>query len=209
MEGDTQAFALLRSQYHSPLVNVLVGRGANVSEAEELVQDLWGECVPGTEDRPCLLEKFSGKCGFQNWLITVATNRLIDAKRKQARRKTFVPVDDPEGGTGFFGRIPGPTSPTGENALVELLKQSLEQAFTRCPSEGLLMLRLVFLHGLTQRELAGMWGCHEATISRALTQAMGEIEKITMDELKKRDGWLELSWQDFLELCQTQQIGFL
>jgi hypothetical protein len=38
---------------------------------------------------------------------------------------------------------------------------------------------------------------------------MGEIEKITMDELKKRDGWLELSWQDFLELCQTQQIGFL
>jgi hypothetical protein len=38
---------------------------------------------------------------------------------------------------------------------------------------------------------------------------MEEIEKHTLAEVKKRDPWIDLTWQDFVELCETHQIGFM
>lgn len=209
MEGDAQALAGLRNQHHQTLLNVVLARGASLTEADDLLADLWGDCVGDGDARPSLLEKYSGKCALQNWLITVATNRLIDLKRKQTRRKTFTPVDNPADGTGFIERVPGPASAAEETSLIDTLRGSLEQAFASCPAEGLLMLRLVYLHGLSQRELAAMWSCHEATISRTLAQALASIETSTLREVKRRDPWLDLNWQDFIELCETQQVGFL
>lgn len=209
--GDTQALAWLRDRCHSPLRNILLARGANPTETEDLLADLWVDCVPGSDDKPSLLDKFSGKCSLQGWLATVATNRLIDLKRRQSRRGEVAMHFNEEQGTAFIQRIPAPAASGGgaDNSLVELLRQCLEHAFETCPAEGLLMLRLVYVHGLSQRELTSLWGCHEATISRQLTQTMSHIQTVTMRELKKRDPWLDLAWDDFLELCQTQQIGFL
>jgi hypothetical protein len=51
-------------------------------------------------------------------------------------------------------------------------------------------------------------GCSEAKVSRTLSQAMSEIEFNTLRHLKTKDAWLELTWQDFLDLCETHQTGF-
>src|SRR5215468_7815604 len=85
LEGDTAALGALREACHGPLTNILVARGASRTEAEDLLADLWADCVPGGDERASRLEKFSGKCSLQGWLATVATNRLIDLKRKQIR----------------------------------------------------------------------------------------------------------------------------
>jgi hypothetical protein len=65
------------------------------------------------------------------------------------------------------------------------------------------------LHELSQREIVQMLGWSESKVSRFLSKAMAEIEKHTLAEVKKRDSWLELGWQDFVELCETHQIGFM
>jgi len=207
--GDTQGLTFLRDKYQPVLLNVLLARGASRTEADDLLADLWGDCVAESRDRPSLLEKFSGKCALQSWLITVVTNRLIDRKRRQSRQCQVVAQRGQEHSTDFFERIPAPVPASRESGLIEVLRDSLQQAFARCPAEGLLMLRLVYLYGLTQRELACMWGCHEATISRALAQTMAALEKNALQELKKRDPWLDLTWQDLVDLCETQQMGFL
>ena len=62
----------------------------------------------------------------------------------------------------------------------------------------MVLLRLVYLHDLTQREIVRMLGWSESKVSRFLARAMKEIETHTLKELKKRDPWLELSWQDFV-----------
>src|SRR6266566_10082216 len=84
-QGDVEALAELRDQCHGSLLGILLSRGAGRTEAEDLLADLWSDCVPGNDDRPSILEKFSGKCTLQGWLATVATNRWIDLKRRQAR----------------------------------------------------------------------------------------------------------------------------
>ena len=43
------------------------------------------------------------------------------------------------------------------NDLV-LLRECLERAFAQCSPEALVLLRLRYLHGLTQRELAFAYG---------------------------------------------------
>src|SRR5882724_9877342 len=79
-QGDAEALAHLRDTSHTALFNILISRGASRTEAEDLLADLWADCVPGSDERPSLLEKFSGKCTFQGWLATVATNRWIDSR---------------------------------------------------------------------------------------------------------------------------------
>src|ERR1700722_8666475 len=96
LNGDAEALGLLREECHASLLNILVSRGASRSEAEDLLADLWSDCVPGGEDKPSLLEKFSGKCKVLSWLATVATRRWIDFKRRQNRNITPPGPDEHE-----------------------------------------------------------------------------------------------------------------
>jgi RNA polymerase sigma factor (sigma-70 family) len=154
-----------------------------------------------------LLEKYNGKCSLIGWLATVVTRRWIDLKRRQTRRVEIAPPTD--GSTSFFERVPAAGSAQQDDVLVGLLRDSLKVAFSLCPPQTLIMLRLVYVHGLTQREIMRMWGWTESKVSRALSSAMSDIETNTLRHLKQADAWLELTWEDFTELCETHQLGFL
>jgi RNA polymerase sigma factor (sigma-70 family) len=209
--GNGLAVGELREQYQAMLLSTLVARGATRVEAEDLLADLWGDCVGRGPDRPPLLEKFSGKCPVQNWLLTVATHRLVDLKRRQKHRGELPSVgrDSTEPEHNPFEQLPAPAAAESESTLVALLKESLQAGFAQCAPETMLMLRLVYLNGLSQREVGRMWGWHESKISRSLTHAMTEIENITLRQIRQRDAWLELTWADFLALCESHEIGFL
>jgi len=208
-QGDPTALADLRNLHHPSLVNILRARGASMDETEELLADLWGDCVATNDEEPCLLDKFSGKCPLQGWLATVATRRWIDLKRKQTRRGETAQLTREDERNDPLERLPAATTLERDDVLVDLLRDSLQTAFATCPPEDMLMLRLVYLHGLSQREVMRMWGWSESKVSRKLSQAMGQIEQATLQNLKRKDSWLDLTWQDFVDLCETHRIGFL
>src|SRR5437899_10290278 len=83
--GDPAALTELREKLHAPILKTLLCRGATPTEAEDLLADLWADCVPGSDDRPSLLEKYNGRSTLQGWLSTIATNRWIDLKRRVAK----------------------------------------------------------------------------------------------------------------------------
>lgn len=208
LPGEGLAVDDLRRQYHPLLLSTLIARGASRTEAEDLLADLWGDCVGRDAERPSLLQKFSGKCPIQNWLQTVATHRLVDLKRRHKHRGELQSGTEREGPD--FDALPdtGPDA-ASEDALVALLKDSLQAAFAECQPEPMLMLRLVYLNGLSQREVGRMWGWHESKVSRCLSQAMERIESATLQEISRNDPWLQLSWPDFIALCESHQVGFL
>ena len=207
--GDVDALADIRNQYQDVLMHTLVARGATSSEAEELVANLWDDCVNQNDERPCLLDKFSGRCSLQSWLLTVSTNRLIDFKRRQAFQKDLTHVNDEGVVRSYFDSLPAPDERARDSSLIELLRASLQEAFSQCSAEELLMLRLVYLHDVTQREVGRMMGWHETKVSRQLSDAMAKVETYTLRSVRKKDPWLKLSWEDFQRLCETQQLGFL
>jgi RNA polymerase sigma factor (sigma-70 family) len=207
-QGESEALAAVRLRCHDSLLRILLSRGASRTEAEDLLADLWSDCVPGDDDRPSLLEKFNGQCKLQGWLATVATRRWIDLKRKQARRVELEKTASDHPAIDPLDRLPAAFSEEREDALVNLLRDSLRVAFSLCPPEAMVLLRLRYLHGVSQREIVRMLGWHESKVSRALSQAMQDIETQVLREIKKRDPWLELTWQDFLDLCETRQMAF-
>jgi RNA polymerase sigma factor (sigma-70 family) len=203
---DAAAAADLRSRYHGKLVGVLRSRGANQTEAEDLVADLWTDCFGARQNRPTLLSKYQGRCALESWLLTVATHRLIDLKRRQTFRVDVTP--SPDSGDDFFDRRPHPEKATSEQPLLNLLREAIKRAFATQDAEAVLMLKLVHLHQLTQREIARMWGWHESKVSRTLEVTRQNVARVILAELKKVDPWLELRWEDFVELCASSADVF-
>lgn len=208
LRGDVAALGELRTRFDEALRAILRARGASATEADDTLADLWGDCVGNHDDRPALLEKYSGKSPLQSWLAMVATNRWYDAKRRQSRD---VQITDDESLESRQETVPRSAAgqAAAEDAIVDLLRDSLKAAFAACPARDMVLLRLVFLHGLSQREVASSLGWNESKLSRVFSRAMETIELQALDHVKKQDSWLDLSWQDFLDMCQTRQIGFL
>lgn len=210
LRGDAAALGALRGRFDAALGAILRARGASATEADDVLADLWGDCVGSGEERPALLEKYSGRCPLQAWLALVATNRWYDAKRREARRVNLTDVSPDESGREIRPGSAVEQSSSGvDDAIVGLLRDSLKAAFAARPPRDLVVLRLVYIHGLSQREIARMLGWNESKLSRNLSRTMQDIESRALSELRKRDPWLDLSWQDFLDLCETRQIGFL
>ena len=209
LQGDLQALAELREKYSALLSAVLIRRGANRTEAADLISDLWGDCVPAADDRPSLLEKFNGGSNLRPWLVTVATHRLYDYKRRQQVHRKSTGSDPGFVPGGFLRNLTTTPFPIRDTSLMGLLRETLEQALEECPRESVLMLRLVYLHGLNQRDIGRMWNWHESKVSRALSNELKSIRRSTLRRIKEKDPWLELTWADFLDLCRTYQFSFL
>ncbi len=209
--GDAQAIVEFRREFSELLKVVLIGRGASVTEAGDIVGDLLSDCVGDIRSKQSLLTKFHHKISLRAWLVTVATNRLIDFKRRQR----FIGDPDGEaiGGSerrevGFIERVGVEEEHRLGDDLVELMESALRAALKSCPDDCRLMLTLVYIDGVSQRTVARMWHWHESKISRYMHQGMQAIAENTLAEIRKRDPWLTLTWKDFVELCQSTGTGF-
>ena len=199
--GDGHALAGLREALQPSLLGILLARGAARSEAEEILADVWSDCVPGADGGTTLLAKFNGTASPLGWLARVAINRWIDGQRRRSKWESDAEID--------FDDLPGCPTVVADNRLHAALSESLRAAFASCDSEALLLLRLVYLHDLTQKEVGRLLDWTESKASRALAQAMAHIEKQTLKHLRKEHPHLELTWVDFLALCASPEIDFL
>jgi len=210
LQGDAEALSNLRNRMDGALRGILRARGASPTEADDTMADLWGDCVRHADDRPVLLEKYNGKSPLQAWLALVSTNRWYDLKRREKRRSEIVEKKTLDSAPDVPALIPSsPSRAGGDDAMMDLLRDALKAAFADTDAQDLVLLRLVFMHELTQREVARMLGWNETKLSRALNQAMESISAHAIKAVRQRDPWLNLNWQDFLELCRTGQMEFL
>jgi RNA polymerase sigma factor (sigma-70 family) len=208
LDHDPPALEELRHKHLFALRSLLIRRGANPTEADDLIDGLWADCAVGRGDRAPLLERFNCKCSLHNWLATVATHLLYD----QLRRKKFraePQLNKEERIEEMLERLGAIVDRPAESDLTKLLLASLQYAFAACPPEEHLMIRLIYFHGFSQRDLCRMWHWSEAKVSRRLSAAMDAIRTATLAHLSKADAGLKLVWDDFQELCHTQQLGFL
>ena len=72
LTGDDQAATDLRNKYHAKLIAMLCARGASMTEAEDLIADLWSDCFGGRRPHCSPLSKYAGRCALESWLVTVA-----------------------------------------------------------------------------------------------------------------------------------------
>jgi RNA polymerase sigma factor (sigma-70 family) len=200
LDGDESAARALRARYSAQLKAMLCKRGASSTEAEDLLADLWADCFGGSGE-PLLL-KYEGRCPLSSWLVTVVTNRLIDFKRREAFRRELSCEKSVKSQPNDLERSGYFPAGQADNTLVALLRQAVLNAFAAVPREMLLMLRLVHIYEITQREIGQMWDWHESKVSRTLESARTKIRTAILAELHRADPWLTLEWDDFVELAR-------
>jgi RNA polymerase sigma factor (sigma-70 family) len=197
LAGEELAWRRLEQTHRAPLVNLIIHRGANREEAEDIVAVLWMDLGGFGSSREPLLKRYLGTGPLKSWLSTVASMRLIAIRR---RKRHVVDLHGENAFENLMDQTPA-DSPIGfPQDLSEAMRSSLVRAWKNCPAELRVMLQLVHAESITQREISRLWGWHESKICRALESAMRRIRKDTLNELTTHDPEAVLQWRDFLEL---------
>lgn len=205
LTGDTAAVREFHDTYRPLLERVLMSRGVERTQAEDLVADLVAECFGAGKkgvSRP-LLEKYEGRSSLSTWMIRTTWNRWIDRKRRDKFRGELPGTDDEDlVGDPFDRRAADEDQDDLLDAdLAELMGAAIRGAFESLEPEVLLMLKLSFLHGISQTMIARMWQCDQTRVSRMLSTARTQVAKETMRRIHEADGKIQLEWEDFQKLC--------
>jgi RNA polymerase sigma factor (sigma-70 family) len=206
LSGDERALVKLKDEHYNRLVSVTISRGASVTEAGDLVADIWGELTRSANGKQPLLEKYHGKCSLSAWLVTVATHRFID-RRRRGRLFSELPSDistEFQNGEALATEWVQPS----EGHILQILRQAVAESFEACSPETLVMLKLVYIHGVSQRQIGQLWGWTESKVSRRIDKALQDMRRRILAKVKRMDGFLDVSWDDFLDLCQSSSDLF-
>jgi RNA polymerase sigma factor (sigma-70 family) len=195
LAGDVTALTRMQARFGPDLHAFLVGAGATKSEADELLTNLWTDCITG---KP-LLARYRGTAPLIAWLKTVLMNDLVDRRRRQSLEKS---ASDVLSGLDQDDAQARRRNPASDAPLFGIMRHALTRAFGSCPAESVVMLQLVHLYGLTQREVCTIWGYTESKVSRKLSAAVRQIANETTRAIGNADEWLEIRWEDFLDFCR-------
>lgn len=206
MDGDAVAVREFQDTYRPLLERVLMSRGVDRVQAEDLVADVVAECFgagKSGQTRP-LLEKFEGRSSLSTWMIRTTWNRWLDLKRRDKFRGELPSYEDDDERSGDqFDRVAGadPDENVLDSDLSELMGRAIREAFDSLGPEILLMLKLSYLHGISQSVIARMWQCDQTRVSRTLTAARQQVAAETMRRIRESDAAIQLEWEDFQKLC--------
>jgi DNA-directed RNA polymerase specialized sigma24 family protein len=201
LEGDQDA-VLEAGELHLPfLKGLLAQRGASEGEINELVGTVWGDCLVSDGIHPPLFQKFDGKSPLRPWLTAITVNRWLSSKRREQARKGAIERLRLSQGDGAFTETPSDS--ICDWGLVEIVGKAIRNAFSEGDAEGLVMLRLIHIHGLSRKEVATLWACHESTICRRLADTEAQVDDSIRREIRQMDPFLELQWEDLLLFSES------
>ncbi|RIW30898.1 RNA polymerase sigma factor SigY [Bacillus salacetis] len=166
-KGDHKAFAVLFKENYPFLVKYLIKVTMNQDLAEELAQDTMARCVEK-------IHLYNGKSKFSSWLITIATNRLIDLKRKRKRERDWQQEEV------NLRKMKWEMQSRNEewNDLLEALSKLKEEV--RLP------IVLKHYYGFSHEEIAAMASLPEGTVKSRIHHGIKTLRKeLKIDETRK------------------------
>ncbi|MBI5670950.1 MAG: sigma-70 family RNA polymerase sigma factor [Chloroflexi bacterium] len=162
--GDTHALRELYDRHGAGLLSFLIDRLHDRQWAEEVLQDVmlavWKAAAA-----------FRGECKVRTWLLAIARRHVIDACYRH--QLPCVAFDD--GAAADTISVP---------AMVErhLLYEKLGEVFSQLPADQREVVKLVFYHGLTCAEAAGLVGVPVGTVKSRLYHARQTMRRLLQIE---------------------------
>ncbi len=184
------------------LVSYLVGKGVRSgTDAEDVVDDILGACF-GAEERTSrattnrLLEMYKGNGPLIAWLKISCWNKFVSS----TRRPQTGPLDDNEE-TGEINMRLSPVA--AEPETIARIVAALEYAFSELDPLTLIFLRLVYLEGVNQSDVAAVFNRNDSTVSRRLRDGLSALRR-NVEAFQQRDIALaQIEWPDLLSICQA------
>ncbi|MCS7046331.1 MAG: sigma-70 family RNA polymerase sigma factor [Gemmataceae bacterium] len=206
LDGDPRAwevlFAARAGRTDCLLLDALRARAARLyprdeERQESAVQEFWGHLyAPERPGALPVLARYDGQRPLVPWLIRVFQNWHISQLRKNAGVQAL-PDDDLA--------LPLPESDPSNGRWRDVFNQAARDWLANLDDDEILLLGLRLRHRLSQREVAGILGVHEGTLSRRTDQ----LREQCLDFLSKRllaEGWTGDSLFDFVRTEMTNVL---
>jgi DNA-directed RNA polymerase specialized sigma24 family protein len=203
LKGDTAAveeFVAIQKPMLERFVSSLDSSACGASQVFSIAADIITDCCSG--ENP-LISKFSGTGdgGLGSWLRTVARYRFYNMMRSPALKKrsgSETAVEQAADDSDAFAE-------ESELAAVEALRGAVAYA-NRVVGEasptGIVLLRLIHLHGIPGGVLASLWGKHAAQVTRRVSDTMERFRDEVLASLQSWDPLFAMSWADCAALCR-------
>lgn len=211
-KGDEKAWEYLVANFDTTVKSAARKITSNTEDAEDLAGSIWAELYGLRQDaegnKKSKLAYYSGRGSLAGWLRAVVSQLAIDEYRKQSR---FVQVEE---NREFENLAEDASNHTGSDRVIhhadnpeELLTNeqtagdvslALKHAIEALEAEDKLVMKLYYFDDLKLKEIAAMFGYHEATASRKIVRIQTEIRKNVEKKLRDRHGWSEIEVKRYL-----------
>lgn len=155
--GDMQAFDSLVMSYRDDLWGFLLGRAGQVSDAEDLFQDVWVQVQRK-------LHQLREVGRFRSWLFAIAINAVRAQSRRLGRQRAmFNPLEDTQTASGN----PGPDRRVAGSQRWSALRDGLQKLSPRQRE----MLLLEAVSDMPQKDIAELVGANLNTVKTNIRRA--------------------------------------
>jgi RNA polymerase sigma-70 factor (ECF subfamily) len=176
--GNERAWERFIEVYRQPLLRAAIAITGNETLGRDLADQLYAELYGLTVrdgERRCPLHSYRGRGSLMGWLRTTLAQRHVDHHRRTRHEEPIEEFDAP-------ASDPAPEQPAGELSMLEI---AIERALAKREAEDRFLLAAYYLDGQTLKQIAGVLGVHEATVSRKLRRAIEEIRKQVLRNLQR------------------------
>lgn len=175
---------------------IVSGFTSDRSAVHDVTQDLLADLFFTDRARGrSRIMSYEGASSLRRWLMLVMRNRTVDALR---RYRVEVPIDIlPEPDEHVSAGAPLPEEQVQRSLDRHVLSQVVPAAFAELPAEDRLILKMRYVDGRKQRDIARLYGVDESRVSRWLTRIYrtvlrNALERLTEDHGLDRQGASEL-----------------
>jgi RNA polymerase sigma-70 factor, ECF subfamily len=203
--GDEEAWGDMVLNFDSSVKSAAWKFAKNKEDAEDLAGSIWAELHGLKTDKDgrkkSKLAYYSGKGSLAGWLRAVTNQLAIDEFRKMKR--IVQTEDDRE-----FENLAQDSAEKTDNRLVvsasenpeeiyseaeaeKDIVEALQKAVAELDDEDRLIMKLYYFDDLKLKDIADMFGFHEATASRKLVRIQTAIRKSVEKCLSEKHGWNE------------------
>ena len=168
--------------------------------ADSLYAELYGLEERGGQRRS-LLGYFHGRSSLRTWLKAVIAQRFVDDYRAHQRAAAIGEAAASEQPLGAMAAADDPPEPDRAR-YVEALGEAIATALAEIKPRDRMRLNFYHLEELTLREIGGIMGEHESSVSRRLTRTRLQLRR-RIEQVLRRDKRLS---EDQIRLCYDYAI---
>jgi RNA polymerase sigma-70 factor (ECF subfamily) len=167
--GDQSAFAELYDEFADLVYSIPINMLRDRQRAEDAAQEIWLKVwrnAPGFD---------AARASVATWISTLAHRHSIDVVRREQVRQADRPGH--EAGDEHMARIAG-ANDTEHEAITSAYSEDVRAALAQLSEEQAHALRLAWLEGYTQSEIAELTGKPLGTVKTYMYQGMRRLREL-------------------------------
>jgi RNA polymerase sigma-70 factor, ECF subfamily len=172
LDGDVNAFEHLLVKYQEQVLRI-VKKHVPYGQVEETAQDVFVRAYQS-------LSSFKGKSGFLQWLSVIAVRTCYDFWRKRYRSREIAMSTLTEKHQDWLEKVISDQSSRlfDEQSSQKEAREVLNWALDRLSAEDRMVLELVYLEGLSGKEVAELLGWSVANIKIRSHRSRKKLRKL-------------------------------